>query len=462
MQTRDVITRNDAWMRDYLSAATEKIPRSREQTMFEIRKMKAGGLVMAASEFRNSRIQWDMLSLNEDETKMNTPLMRYTKEMHYVPFAKDIEHFFSMYAFCPFYIGKAKLPNGEWTPVPCAYDEDAITIEESHDKRGRYKYTVKVKETNKPVQHLLKSTLHRGPLPSGGFHSECGGVLEEHRYFEMLRSLNLSVMLREANPPVFIKRVTPANSQPNEVQDHSFEEIQAYAQSINQFGIPDPTKVAENVKLVSRDGVVVLPRMFDTTSQQPRAVSLVNEERQYQKLVQQISAIWKIPHYALDHAEMNSGMFNNRNIRTADEDRHMIVTGCESVTRCVSKALTLVYEIIYGEKNIPTGIPLRISLDIDTLQRGLELGALSETEVVDYIRHLVGISHGNTGFAHGSQKRLRNDKSAKKKTSSSSSSADSKKKKKKENESKKRASAKDSDSDSDDDKKTKKTKTAAK
>lgn len=369
------------------------------QVIQDIVTLRTNGPVAAIEEYRNSIIQYSEIVINEgqiDELILkHTPDMRVYVETELVPFARMIEFYFSMFAFCPFYMAKRKHEILGWVRVPVVYNPRELEIQwvELGSKHKRLDYRVFDKRSRKYVQHLLKSSLHNGPdYMTGEFHSECGMVLRQCQYYETLVDLQFTIAKELAIVKPYIQKKLPAATQGNDSEDITFEELARSGgldSILNEDNTLDVTRVGQHVSIVQNRGTNVVPLSWELSTTQPRPMQIQNVDQEYRKTIGQITSTWKMPIYTLD-VERTSSVWSGQNKQAIDQDRAQILAGSTETAKCVAVAMSQVWEIIYNEQNVPAYIPLRTLLDTDSLAAAYTAGVISPEEFVNTNRSLLG------------------------------------------------------------------------
>ena len=384
--------------------------------MQQIVEMKRTTPVMPACEYRNQIIRYQDMVINEDDTTVNREAFQLTLEKHWIPNGRYVQHFFSMFAVCPFYVEKVRVGDTrDWMRVPRMFEDNAFDIESVQDEKTDKPYLIFWdKVSGKEIKHIAFSTLHSGPQHhSPYFDSECGAVLKTYLEYEELRTLVRDTMKKEANPPVYIRREVPATSQPNDIIEQKLDEIlQLYARNHDSNGYAKPDEVG--VKLDKGDGFIALPKQYNTVGNVHRPNTSFDETFHWNRLVQVVSAVFKIPRYILESNKAGSVFAHSRSESATEEDRALVNNACTNIAHDVSIALRTMWEAIYKDEDIPVYIPIRPFLDIQAVRNLYDFGAMEKDAAVEYLLRMYGLAP-QTGREGKRRRSSRNDEGSKEK-----------------------------------------------
>lgn len=368
----------------------------RAAVMRAIIDMKRTTPVMCACEYRNQFINYREMVINEDAEWMNDEQVQLLIEKYWIPLGHRIEHFFSMFGVCPYYIEKIRIgENNDVAHVPRLYEDEGFTIESVKDEKTGKKYFIyRERETDEEIKHVLKSMYHTGPSHNSPyFDSECGAVLAEYLQFLKIRELGLTIIEKEANPPLYIRRELPATNQPTDIAEQTFlEALQVFNRKVDQYGYANKDeKNPRNLRLEQGDGFLALPSQYNTVANVPRPHMLIDESFHWGRLVQLVTSTFKIPQVALE-LKRDGAMFGaTRTSVASDEDRALANNTCMKIVEDIIQAFREVWELIRDEPDIPIYIPIRPHLDMEKVIGLVEFGAISHEHGIEIVLRTHGL-----------------------------------------------------------------------
>lgn len=401
--------------------------------------------VMGEYEYRNTILMLHGLNIIDNQIHQHPLVLEQYNKLYMLPFLHEISRWYAVCGFCPYYVEDIPVEvEGEKQriPVPRPYSPLEIQIMvETNPKTKRAEWYLVDVATQERIKHLLISSVVKQLCPiSGRFFSECYAILPEFREYVYLKRVQIGIVIREANPTLYIRQEVPASTAVSDTNAKSLNEWKDAEKGADGFAID--TKRKESIELVNGEGVSALPRTYNTVTQQPRAVNHVDLNQVHHRLLNTISRILKIPNGNSRSGGGSAGMngngsgggggnsYHNKNEREINEEIAISIAACDTLRNDYYMAIQELWNHMFEHMGIEVHIPLRPLLDVDTVIKATEFGSISEHEAHVYVQHILGF-HTTSKEMKQQLSSSRTSPSSSKKRSASSSKVKTKPKKQK-------------------------------
>jgi hypothetical protein len=376
------------------------LAKKRELEMMDIYRMSCVVPVRAAFDFVESMIQIQDISINEGDTHYNTPTMkRYIKD-HIVPFMYATLKYFFNFGFIPYHLVKKKIYCGDdpiqqkihgnpyismLVPIPVPVGKFSVTP--TINDHGEKDIHVNAKYNPDDVKVILsRKNKFRGPnIHDHKFDTKCGALVDEWRILDQKERIELSVILKQATPEVWIRQDISSTMKSNVDAAQTFEAINAGIH-VDQAGYA----VKAPVEVVRDKDIARLPAQYTTAPFQPQPSLAVDIERARQNFRASTAAAFTIDPKKLN-ASSDNNLISHQTDSMVDESRASVCAMLESTIDDLNYAAQDLWAIIFKEVEVPLTIPFRTQAGHDTLFKFHEKGILDDDVMRRKVISMIGI-----------------------------------------------------------------------